>query len=88
MKLDSFDIHTISNENKLVTCFKNDDVIKNFDDIISHQSKIKIPFFHSFSKYGDVRNFNFSIRKQHNTINIQIRVYNRYRKQYITNGKN
>ena len=24
-----------------VTCFKNHDVIKNFDDVISHQSEIK-----------------------------------------------
>ena len=40
------------------------------------------------SKYDDVCNFNFSIKKQHNTINMQIRVYNRYKKQYITNGKN
>ena len=25
----------------MLTCFKNDDAIKNFDDIISHQSEIK-----------------------------------------------
>ena len=36
MKLD-----TISNENNLITCFKNDVVIKNFDDFSSHQSEIK-----------------------------------------------
>ena len=40
------------------------------------------------SKYDDIVNFNFNIRKQHNTINIQAGVYNRYRKQYIINGKN
>ena len=39
-------------------------------------------------KYDGVSNFNFNIKKQHNTINMQIRVYNRYRTQYITNGKN
>ena len=45
-------------------------------------------FFHNFSKCNDVSIFNFNIRKQHNTINMQISVYSRYRKQYITNGKN
>ena len=25
----------------MVTCFKNENVIKNFDDVISHQSEIK-----------------------------------------------
>ena len=32
--------------------------------------------------------FSLNIRKQHNTINMQISAYNRYRKQYIKNGKN
>ena len=41
MKLDTLDLWTISNENNLVTCFKNDDIIKNFNDIISHQSEIE-----------------------------------------------
>ena len=60
-----------------------------FQNEISHQSEIlSFRFFDNFSKYDDVSNFNFNIRKQHNTINLQIRVYNMYRKQYITNGKN
>ena len=37
-------------------------------------------------KKWNIRNSN--IRKQHSTVNIQIRVHNRYRRQYITNGKN
>ena len=37
------------------------------------------------SKYDDISNSNFNIRKKHNNINMQIRLYNRYRKQY---GKN
>ena len=44
--------------------------------------------FRNFSKYDDVSNFNFNIRKQHNTMHMRIKVYNSYRKQYITNGKN
>ena len=53
-----------------------------------NQKILSFWFFHNFSKYDDVSNFNFKIRKQHNTIDMQIRVYKRYRKQYITNGKN
>ena len=37
------------------------------------------------SIYDDISNSNFNIRKKHNNINMQIRLYNRYRKQY---GKN
>ena len=35
----------------LVTCFKNDDVIKHFDDIISHQSEIKKFHLFGFFKF-------------------------------------
>ena len=34
---------------------------------------LKFSFFHKFSKYGDVSNFNFNTRKQHSTINMQLR---------------
>ena len=34
---------------------------------------LKFSFFHKFSTYGDVSNFNFNIRKQHSTINMQLR---------------
>ena len=34
---------------------------------------LKFSFFHKFSKYGDVSNFNFNIRKQHSTINMKLR---------------
>ena len=40
------------------------------------------------SEYAYVINFSLNIRKQYNTINAQIWVYNRYRKQYITKNKN
>lgn len=36
MKLDAFDIWTVSNENNLVAYLKNRDVFKKFDDIIIH----------------------------------------------------
>ena len=36
MKLDGFDIWTVSNENNLVAYLKNRDVFKKFDDIIIH----------------------------------------------------
>ena len=39
-------------------------------------------------KNDGVINFNFNMKRQDNIINMQIRAYNRYRKQYITNGKN
>ena len=58
MKLDSFDLWTISNENKFVTCFKNNDVIKNFNRVISHQHEIKkiqvFSFFIIFIQLNDI----------------------------------
>ena len=58
MKLDSFDLWTISNENKFVTYFKNNDVIKNFNRVISHQHKIKkiqvFSFFIIFIQLNDI----------------------------------
>ena len=52
MKLDTFVLQIISNKNKLVTYFKNDNVTKKFDDVISHQSEIKkfqvFGFYHNF----------------------------------------
>ena len=58
MKLDSFDLWNISNENKFVTCFKNNDVIKNFNRVISHQHEIKkiqvFSFFIIFIQLNDI----------------------------------
>ena len=42
----------------MATCFKNDDVIKNIDDVISHQSEIKkfqvFGFFIIFIQPNDI----------------------------------